>query len=278
MPADQEAQQSMKIVVCVKHVPDATASRGFDADDTVDRTSVDGLLSELDEYAVEEALTVRDAVVGDDGEVVVLTVGPEQAADAVRKSLQMGADSGVHVVDDAVAGSDAPATSQVLAKAIDKIGGWDIVICGMASTDGSMGVVPAMLAERLGVPQVTYAAEVTVEGAATGGAYTVTVRRDSDLATETVEAQTPVVVSVTDQINEPRYPSFKGIMAAKKKPMETWSLADIGVDASAVGLSAAWTTVTSTVERPPRSAGTIVTDEGDGGTRLADYLASQKFV
>jgi len=266
----------MKIVVCVKHVPDATASRGFDADDTVDRTSVDGLLSELDEYAVEEALTVRDAVSDDDGEVVVLTVGPEQAADAVRKSLQMGADSGVHVVDDAVAGSDAPATSQVLAKAIDKIGGWDIVLCGMASTDGSMGVVPAMLAERLGVPQVTYAAEVTVGGSA--GSRTVTVRRDSDLATETVEAKTPVVVSVTDQINEPRYPSFKGIMAAKKKPMETWSLADIGVDASAVGLSAAWSTVTSTVERPPRSAGTIVTDEGDGGTKLADYLASQKFV
>ncbi len=105
-----------------------------------------------------------------------------------------------------------------------------------------------------------------------------TVRRDSDLATETVEAQAPVVVSVTDQINEPRYPSFKGIMAAKKKPVQTWSLADIGVDASAVGLSAAWSTVTSTVARPPRSAGTIVTDEGDGGTKLAEYLASQKFV
>jgi electron transfer flavoprotein beta subunit len=273
----------MKIVVCVKHVPDATANRTFDADNTVDRAGVDGLLSELDEYAVEEALTIRDSTpdsasaAGEGaGEVVVLTVGPEPAADAVRKSLQMGADSGAHVVDGTIAGSDAVATSLVLAKAIEKIGGWDLVLCGMSSTDGAMGVVPAMLAERLGVPQVTHAAEVSVDASA--GSYSVTVRRDSDLATETVEATTPAVVSVTDQINEPRYPSFKGIMAAKKKPVETWSLADIGVDAADVGLSAAWSVVTSAEARPPRSAGTIVTDEGDGGTKLADYLAGQKFV
>ena len=270
----------MKIVVCVKHVPDATAPRSFDdADHTVDRASVDGLLSELDEYAVEEALTIRDAADGD-GEVVVLTIGPEQAADAVRKSLQMGADSGVHVLDDGIAGSDALATSQVLAAAVDKIGTAgdrvDLVLCGMASTDGTMGVLPSMLAERLTLPALTYASEVSVAGSA--GDYTVAVRRDSDTATETVEAKAPAVVSVTDQINEPRYPSFKGIMAAKKKPVETWSLADLGVDAAQVGLSAAWSVVASTEARPPRSAGTIVTDEGDGGTQLADYLASQKFV
>jgi electron transfer flavoprotein beta subunit len=142
----------------------------------------------------------------------------------------------------------------------------------MASTDGTMGVLPAMLAERLGVPQLTYAAQVTVDGGS------VTVRRDSDLATETVQAQPPLVVSVTDQANEPRYPSFKGIMAAKKKPVQTWALADIGVDADAVGLSAAATVVESVQPRPPRSAGTIVSDEGDGGARLAEYLAAQKFV
>jgi len=265
----------MKIVVCVKHVPDATASRSFDADHTVDRASVDGLLSELDEYAIEEALTIRDGADGE-GEVVALTIGPEQAADAVRKSLQMGADSGVHVVDDGIAGSDSLATSQVLAAAVDRISAAsdrvDLVLCGMASTDGTMGVVPAMLAERLGLPAVTYAAEVTIAGDA------VTVRRDSDTATETVEARLPAVVSVTDQINEPRYPSFKGIMAAKKKPVETWSLSDLGVDPAQVGLSAASSVVVSTEARPPRSAGTVVTDEGDGGTALADYLASQKFV
>jgi len=271
----------MRIVVCVKLVPDATASRSFEPDSTVDRVSVDGMLSELDEYAVEEALRIRDNAPGDGGdELVVLTMGPATAADAVRKSLQMGADSGVHVLDDAIAGSDAPATSVVLAAALRKIeadaGPVDLVICGMASTDGSMGVLPAMLAERLDLPQLTYASEVAVEGS--DGAYRVRVRRDSDLATETVEATAPMVVSVTDQINEPRYPSFKGIMAAKKKPVQTWSLSDIGVEPADVGLSAAWTTVLSADPRPPRTAGTVVTDEGDGATRLAEYLVDQKFV
>ncbi len=265
----------MKIVVCVKHVPDATANRTFDAaDNTVDRGGVDGLLSELDEYPVEEALKLA---ADNDGEVVVLTVGPGQALDAARKALQMGADSAVHVVDEAIHGSDALATSLVLAKAVEKIGAdgdrVDVVLCGMSSTDGSMGVVPAMLAERLGLPAVTYASELEyVSG-------TVTVRRDGDLATETVEASVPVLVSVTDQISEPRYPSFKGIMAAKKKPVESWSLADIGIEADQVGLAAAWSAVQGFEARPPRSQGTVVTDEdGDGGAKLADYLASQKFV
>ncbi len=269
----------MRIVVCVKLVPDATASRSFEPDHTVDRVSVDGLLSELDEYAVEEALRIRD-VASEDGEVVAVSMGPQAAADAVRKSLQMGADSGVHVLDETIAGSDAPATSLVLAATMRKLaadaGPVDLVVCGMASTDGTMGVVPAMLAERLGLPQLTYANQVTVDDS--NGAYRVQVRRDSDLATETVEAAAPVVVSVTDQINEPRYPSFKGIMAAKKKPVQTWSLSDVGVDPAEVGLSAAWTAVVSAEARPPRSAGTVVTDEGDGGTRLAEYLVEKKFV
>ncbi|MGH3497272.1 MAG: electron transfer flavoprotein subunit beta/FixA family protein [Nocardioidaceae bacterium] len=259
----------MNIVVCVKYVPDATADRSFnDADHTVDRAGVDGLLSELDEYAVEEALKITEAA---DGEVTVLTVGPESAAEAVRKSLQMGSHKGVHVLDDGLHGSDAVATSLVLAEAIKKID-HDIVLCGMASTDGGMSVVPAMLAERLGVAQVTFASEVTVDG------DTVTIRRDGDTATETVEATIPLVVSVTDQINEPRYPSFKGIMAAKKKPVETWSLSDLGVEASQVGLDAAWTKVLASEARPPKTAGTIVTDEGDGGAKLAEFLAEKKFV
>jgi electron transfer flavoprotein beta subunit len=259
----------MNIVVCVKYVPDATGDRTFDAsDNTVDRVGVDGLLSELDEYAVEEALKITEA---SDGEVTVLTVGPEQASDAVRKALQMGAHKGVHVSDEAIAGSDSVATSLVLAKAIEKLD-YDLVLCGLASTDGSMSVVPAMLAERLGLPQVTLVSEVSVDGS------TVTGRRDGDTATETISAQLPLVVSVTDQTNEPRYPSFKGIMAAKKKPVESWSLADLGVDASQVGLDAAWTTVTSFEARPPRTAGTIVTDEGDGGVKLAEFLAEKKFV
>jgi electron transfer flavoprotein beta subunit len=259
----------MNIVVCVKYVPDATGDRTFDAtDNTVDRVGVDGLLSELDEYAIEEALKITEA---SDGEVTVLTMGPEQASDAIRKALQMGAHKGVHVSDDAIAGSDSVATSLVLAKAIEKLE-YDLVICGLASTDGSMSVVPAMLAERLGVPQVTLVSEVTVDGS------TITGRRDGDTATELVSASLPLVLSVTDQTNEPRYPSFKGIMAAKKKPVETWTLADLGVDASEVGLEAAWTRVTSYEARPPRTAGTIVSDEGDGGARLAAFLADKKFV
>ena len=259
----------MNIVVCVKYVPDAQSDRGFNEDNTTDREGVDGLLSELDEYAVEQALQIVEA---GEGEVTVLTIGPADAAEAVKKSLQMGADKGVHVSDDAIAGSDAPATSLILAEAIKKVGSPDIVLTGMTSTDGTMGVVPAMVAERLGLPQVTMASELTVEGG------TAKIRRDGDAASETVEASLPALISVTDQINEPRYPSFKGIMAAKKKPVEEWSLSDLGVDAGQVGLANAATAVEATTKRPPREQGTIVTDEGDGGTKLAEFLTTNKFV
>ncbi|WP_313565459.1 electron transfer flavoprotein subunit beta/FixA family protein [Mobilicoccus sp.] len=260
----------MNIVVCVKYVPDAQADRTFDdSDNTVDREGVDGLLSELDEYAVEQALKIKEA---GEAEVTVLTMGPTGAAEAVKKSLQMGADKGVHICDDALAGSDAGATSLVLAEAVKKLGQVDLVLTGMASTDGTMSVVAAMLAERLGLPQVTFASELTLEGDG------LTIRRDGDVATEIIASSLPAVVSVTDQINEPRYPSFKGIMAAKKKPVETWSLSDLGVDPSQVGLENAWTKVLSTAKRPPRQQGLIVSDDGNGGAVLAQFLAMQKFV
>jgi len=263
----------MNIVVCVKHVPDATADRRFESDNTVDRVGVDGLLSELDEYAVEQALQVKEKREGEEVEVTALTIGPEQAADAVRKALQMGADKGVHVLDDAIAGSDAVATSLVLAEALKKIGTPDLIVCGMASTDGGMSVVPAMLAERLGLPQVTLASVVETQG------DQIRVKRDGDTATEVIGATMPVVLSVTDQTGEARYPSFKGIMAAKKKPMETWSLSDLGVEAEKVGLSVAWTAVEETTARPPRTAGEVVTDEdGSGAAALAEFLASKKFI
>ena len=260
----------MNIVVCVKYVPDAQADRGFDeADLTTNRESVDGLLSELDEYAVEEALKLAEA---GEGEVTVVTIGPDKAADAIKKALQMGADKGVHISDEAIRGSDAFATSRILAEAIKKLGTPDLVLTGMASTDGTMGVVPAMLAERLGLPQVTFASELSVDGEG------VTIRRDGDAASETITSPRPALVSVTDQINEPRYPSFKGIMAAKKKPVETWSLADLGIDPTTVGSAGAYTEVLSVTKRPPRAQGEIVTDEGDGGTKLAAFLASRKFI
>ncbi len=263
----------MKIVVCVKHVPDATASIGFEADNTVDRAGVDGLLSELDEYAVEQALQVREKREGEDVTVTAVCVGPEKAGDAIRKALQMGADEGVHVIDDAVAGSDAVATSLVLAEAVKKAGPADLVVCGMSSTDGAMSVVPAMLAERLGLPQVTFADVVETQG------DQVRIKRDGDVATEVIGGTMPLVLSVTDRTGEARYPSFKGIMAAKKKPVETYSLADLGVDPAQVGLAAAWTAVEGTQARPPRAAGEIVTDEdGSGAQALVDFLAGKKFV
>ncbi|MGW7614400.1 electron transfer flavoprotein subunit beta/FixA family protein [Streptomyces antimycoticus] len=260
---------SLRIVVCVKYVPDATGDRHFAEDLTVDRDDVDGLLSELDEYAVEQALQIADEA--DDAEITVLTVGPEDAKDALRKALSMGADKAVHVEDDDLHGTDALGTSLVLAKAVEKTG-YDLVVCGMASTDGTMGVLPAMLAERLGVPQVSLLSEVSVEDGTVKG------RRDGDSATELLEARLPAVVSVTDQSGEARYPSFKGIMAAKKKPVTSWDLEDLEIEADEVGLEGAWTAVDGATERPARTAGTIVKDEGEGGKQLAAFLAERKFI
>jgi electron transfer flavoprotein beta subunit len=258
----------MRIVVCVKYVPDSQADRRFVDDLTTDRDGVDGLLSELDEYAVEAALKLAE---GADDSVTVLTMGPQGAADAIRRSLQMGADAGVHVLDDALHGSDAPATSRVLAAAISTLE-YDLVLTGMASTDGTLGVVPAMLAERLGIPQLTLAERLTVEG------RTVRIERDGDTQVEVIEASLPAVAGVTDHANEPRYPSFKGIMAAKRKPVSTLSLADLGIPAEEVGLSAAWTAVDSVSARPPRQHGQVVVDEGDGGVKLVEFLAAGKLV
>jgi electron transfer flavoprotein beta subunit len=263
----------MNIVVCVKYVPDATADRQFESDNTVDRVGVPGLLSELDEYAVEQALQIKEKADGEEITVTALTVGPEEASEAIKKALQMGADKGVHVVDDAIAGSDYLATSQILAAAVQKIGDFELVICGMASTDASGSVIPAMLAERLDLPQVTLGSVIERQG------KEIRIKRDGDTSTEVIGATAPLVLSVTDQSGEARYPSFKGIMAAKKKPLETWSLSDIGVDAANVGLDAAWTAVEGTEERPPRTAGEVVTDEdGSGAKALVEFLASKKFI
>jgi electron transfer flavoprotein beta subunit len=258
----------MKIVVLGKHVPDATGERSFASDGTVDRDSSSGLLSELDEYAVEQALQIAED--HDDVEVVVMTLGPEDAADAIKRALQMGASGGVHVIDDAVHGSDALATSAILAEAIKKTAP-DLVICGMASTDGTMGVVPAMIAERLGWPAATLGATLSLAD------DQVTIRRDDDVASSTIEADLPAIVSVTDQSGEARYPSMKGILAAKKKPVETWTLADLGLDAASVGLAAAWSKVLQTNPRPPKEPGRVV-DEASGASALIDFLAAGKYI
>ncbi|HEY6797437.1 MAG TPA: electron transfer flavoprotein subunit beta/FixA family protein [Kineosporiaceae bacterium] len=261
----------MKIVVPVKYVPEPTAAWRFADDLTLDRDGVEGRLSELDEYAMEQAVRVVEG--GVDAEIVALTVGPAKATDALRKALAMGAHSGVHVLDDAMHGSDAMSTSLVLAAAIRQTG-FDVVVTGMASTDAEMSVVPAMVAERLGAAQVTFASSLSVDASA----GTVTIRRDGDTASEQVQAPLPAVVSVTDQTGEPRYPAFKAIMASKKKPVTTWSLADLGISPSEVGSAAAAAVVTSLAPRPPKQAGVVVVDEGDGATQIADFLAERKFI
>jgi electron transfer flavoprotein beta subunit len=259
----------MNIVVCVKQVPDTGAERTLKpGDSTLDREGVDGLINELDEYAIEEALTIAEA---QGGEVTVLSMGPQKAAESIRKALSMGADKAVHVLDDALAGSDALETSQVIAQVLGRIG-FDLVILGSESTDARMGVLAAMLAERLGVPQMSLASKVEIDGT------TIRINRQADYGYDKVEAALPAVVSVVEKINEPRYPSFKGIMAAKKKPVETLSVADLGIDNGQVGLAAAATEVASFAQRPPRAAGTIVKDEGDGGVKAAEFLAAQKFI
>lgn len=259
----------MKIAVCVKQVPDTWAEKKLrDEDSTLDRDAADGVMNELDEYAVEEALRLIEA---NGGEVVVVTMGPERAAETVRKALSMGADAGIHLVDDALHGSDALATSYALAEVLSGRG-FDLILFGSESTDARMSVVPAMIAERLGLPQVTFAQKVEVDGSA------VRIERVTEYGYDTVEATMPAVVSVVEKINEPRYPSFKGIMAAKKKPVETLAVAEAGLDAGRLGLSAAWTSVAQFAARPPKAAGTVVTDEGDGGVKIVEFLSEQKFV
>jgi electron transfer flavoprotein beta subunit len=260
----------MNIVVLVKQVPDTYSERKLSAaDHTLDRESADAVLEEINERAVEEALLIKEA---QGGEVTVVCMGPDRATDAIRKALSMGADKAVHLSDEALHGTDAPATAKALAKVIGTVEGVDLVIAGNEATDGRSGAVPAMVAEVLGWPQLTFARKVSTDGSS------VQVERETDAGILTVESGLPAVVSVTEKINEPRYPSFKGIMAAKKKPVSALSLADAGIDASEVGLANAGSQVVESAPKPPKSGGVKVTDEGEGGVGVADFLAGEKLL
>ena len=261
----------MKIAVCVKQVPDSWAEKkminGF-----LDREGVDAVLNDLDEYAVEEALRIVEAH-GGNGEVgahtiTLISMGPARATDAVRKGLSMGADSAIIITDDALIGSDALGTSKVLAAVIAQQK-FDLVLCGTESTDARMSVVPAMLAQRLGWAQLTFAGSVSV----TPDTSSVTATRETEAGIDTMKAQFPCVISVIEKINEPRYPSFKGIMAAKKKTIETHDLSSVGVSAQSP-----WSRVVDSALRPPRAAGIKVTDEGSGGDALVTFLAEKKLI
>jgi electron transfer flavoprotein beta subunit len=261
----------MNIVVLVKQVPDTYSERKLrDSDGTLDRDATDAVLDEINERAVEAALQLKEA---HGGEVTVLTMGPDRATDAIRKALSMGADKAVHLSDEALAGSCAVQTAKALAKALGTVeGGFDLVVAGNEASDGRSAAVPAMVADVLGLPVLTHALEITIDGSS------LSVKRETDDGITHLNAELPAVVSVNEKINEPRYPSFKGIMAAKKKPVATLGLGDAGIDASEVGLANALTTVTSSQPKPPKSAGEKVEDEGDGGAKIAAYLVGQKLV
>jgi electron transfer flavoprotein beta subunit len=261
----------MNIVVLVKQVPDTYSERKLNTSDgTLDRDATDAVLDEINERAVEAALQLKES--NDGSEVTVLTMGPDRATDAIRKALSMGADKAVHLSDEALRGSCAVQTARALAKAIGTAGEFDLVIAGNEASDGRSAAVPAMVADVLGLPALTHAREITVEGSS------ITVKRETDDGVTFLSAELPAVVSVGEKINEPRYPSFKGIMAAKKKPVSTITLADAGIDASQVGLANALSAVTSSQPKPPKSAGEKIEDEGDGGAKIAAYLVAQKLI
>jgi electron transfer flavoprotein beta subunit len=258
----------MKIAVCVKQVPEGTSLRLDPSTKRLDRSG-EGTLNHFDTNAVEEALRVKDA--SGDAEVVVLTLGPAKAADALRKALAMGADRAVIVADDAAAGSDLVATSRALGAALAREEA-DLVLFGQQASDSDGAVLWAAVADRLRRPLVSQAAELSIADG------TLRVKRQTEFGYDIIEAPLPAVVAVSDAINEPRYPSLKGIMGAKKKPQETLALADVGVDAGATGEAGSKTEVYELHEPPSRGESRKVEDDGNAAQAIVEFLAEKRLI
>jgi len=260
---------AMNIAVLIKQVPDTYSERVLkDADWTLDRDAADAVIDEIDSRGVEAALQLVER---HGGEVTVVTMGPDRATETLRKALAMGADKAVHITDDGLAGSDALRTSAALAAAIGTLSA-DLVITGNESTDGRTGSVPSMIAERLGLPQVTSVRSLEIDGG------TVRAERVRDGGYSEITAGLPALVSVTEKINEPRYPGFKGIMAAKKKPLTVLGIGDLGLDAASVGPAAAATVVLDAAPRPAKESGEKIDDDGTGGGKAAEFLAAARLI
>ena len=258
----------MKVVVCVKQVPATTAEKRYTSDLRLDRAAAEAVINPLDEYAIEQALRLKESGAAD--EVVYLSMGPESAAEALRRSLAMGGDAGVHVTDPALAGADEWATARVLAAALDRLAP-EVSLMGMASDDARGSLVPGAVAAIRGVPLLAYGSELRL----TVG--TAQIRRLNPTGFDILEAPLPVVASVTDQVGEPRYASLKGIMAARRMELTTWSLADLGLE------TASLTARTRVVEALPPAAkppAVRVTGVGpdEAATRIADWLAERKLI
>lgn len=260
----------MNIVVCVKQVPDTTAKKELDADFLLNRAELDSVVNPFDEYAIEEGLRLKESM---GGEVTVLTMGPASAEDTMRKALAMGADRGILVTDPELRGTDWAGTCAVLAAALRRVS-FDLVLTGMESTDARSGIVPGGLAELLGVPVITYAARLHVNDG------TICVNRQISGGYLEVETSLPAVVSVVKGVNEPRYPSLKGIMAAKRKEIERLGLADLDLDPATVGLGGSKTAVTAADPRPAKAAGEVIRPETpeEAARLIADFLQVHKFI
>jgi electron transfer flavoprotein beta subunit len=260
----------MKIVVCVKEVPDPAAPKRIDPQTKRLDRSGEGALNEFDTHALEEGLRLREA--SDDGEVAVVSMGPERAGATLRKALAMGADRAVLVTDVAAAGSDLVATSKVLAKALERESP-DLVLVGQQGGDSDGAVLWAALADRLRLPLISQAASLDVSDG------TARSKRQTEYGYDVLEAPLPAVVAVSDAINEPRYPSLKGIMGAKKKPQETLSLSELGLDGGEAGEAGSRTTVEALGDPPPRGEAQRIEDEGGASAeRILAYLQEQKLV
>ncbi|WP_217921500.1 electron transfer flavoprotein subunit beta/FixA family protein [Miltoncostaea oceani] len=259
----------MKIAVCVKEVPDAGPSRRIDPTTLRMDRSGDRSLNVYDLNAVEEGIRLRDAA--GEGEVVLVSLGASRALESLRKGLAMGADRAVLVSDEAAVGSDLVATSHVLAEAL-KAESPDVVLFGQQASDGDGAVLWAAVADRLRMPVISQISELTVEGG------TATAKRQTEFGYDTIAAPLPVVLAVADSLNEPRYPSLKGIMGAKKKPQETKSLADIGVDPGAAGEAGSRTTVVALSDPPSRGDTIKVEDDGSGAQKIFDFLVERKLI
>ena len=255
----------MNIAVCVKHIPDPNIPPEMDGH-RLKREGVQGVLDPGDEFGVEAALQLKEA---HGGEVTLVSMGPATAVEAVRRGLSMGADKGVLVTDDALQGADALVTARVLAAAIKKSGEFDLVIAGVESTDGYTGTMPSTLAELLGLPQVTFAKTLDFKDSS------VTVNRQTADGYHVIECSLPALITVTAGVNEPRYASFKGIMAAKKKPLEQWAVSDLGLAAEDVAVKQK---VAELVPAEERKAGEKFEDDGTAAAKIADFLAEAKVI
>ena len=259
----------MKLCVCVKEVPDAAAPKRIDPQTLRLDRSVPGALNEFDTHALEEALKVKEA--SGDGEVVAILMGPSQAADSLRKALAVGADRAIHVADEALAGSDLVATSRVLARVLERESP-DLIFFGQQGADSDGAVLCAAVADRLRRPLISQAASLELED---GKAK---VKRQTEYGYDVIEAPLPCVIAVSDAINEPRYPSLKGIMGAKKKPQETLTAADLELSTLEVGEAGSGTEVRALGEPPARGESRRIEDNGNAAEAIVDYLAEKKLI